>query len=189
MGGLALLARSRWVTSGGIVVTEGTERETSNPVRSDTDRTAESKHPWPPEQSPHGSIKPWFFSATGFLFALFPDGEEAKRAETSLVEQGVSQDDLRLYTSKEVLSMAAERAKGSSVARAIFTITADPNARELYLETAKSGGAVLWAFAPEKQAANRLLRMLANYDYRFVRYYGEEGTVDVSEHEGRPSNF
>ena len=61
-------------------------------------------HDWPIERSARGSLRPWFFSAEGFLGLLFKDGEEARRALHGLLERGVPDEDVRLYDADQVLS-------------------------------------------------------------------------------------
>lgn len=61
-------------------------------------------HDWPLERSARGSLRPWFFSAEGYLGLLFKDGEEARRAQRGLLERGVPEEDVRLYDAEQVLS-------------------------------------------------------------------------------------
>lgn len=51
--------------------------------------------------------------------------------------------------------------------------------KEHYLDLAKAGGAALWLFLPTEAASNRLVRLLADYDYSYLRYYGKEGVQDI----------
>ncbi len=138
------------------------------------------EHGWPFENLEEKRLRPWFFSATGYLFALFPDPEEAGRARDGLLANGVPPAEMRLYTSHEILEIESMRAAARSpVAKAIAAVTADPDAKQRYFGTARRGGAALWLFAPTEAGANRLLRLLADHDYSFVRYYGGDGVVDI----------
>ena len=47
------------------------------------------QRPWPPEQSAKGTLRPWHYTAVGYLAALFEDPEEAQRAQRGLQQQGV----------------------------------------------------------------------------------------------------
>ena len=58
---------------------------------------------WPFEKIPDKGLRPWFLSADGYLFALFTEVDEARRAKQSLLEQGVPDEDARLYASAEIL--------------------------------------------------------------------------------------
>jgi hypothetical protein len=61
-------------------------------------------HDWPLQRSARGRLRPWFFSAEGYLGLLFKDGEEARRAQRGLLERGVPEQDARLYDAEQVLS-------------------------------------------------------------------------------------
>ena len=121
--------------------------------------------------------RPWFLAATDFLFALFPDPEEALRARQDLLAGGVPESDVRLYTSDEILSIESERSE-HPLARAIAAVTVDRSVKALYLDTAKAGGSALWAHAPTEESVNHFMRLLADYDYILLRYYGPDGVVD-----------
>ena len=60
-------------------------------------------HDWPLEQSAEGSLRPWYFRATGYLMVLFSDPEEAERAQRGLLERKVPPEELRLYESEDIL--------------------------------------------------------------------------------------
>ena len=51
------------------------------------------------DTSPH----PWKFRPEGYLVVILSDADEAQRAETDLVEHGVAQRDVKLYTGKQIL--------------------------------------------------------------------------------------
>jgi hypothetical protein len=62
-------------------------------------------HDWPMARPSTGhNRRPWSFSATGYLEALFKDGDESQRAQRGLQERGVPVDDMRLYLADEILS-------------------------------------------------------------------------------------
>jgi hypothetical protein len=135
---------------------------------------------WPFEKIPDKGLRPWFLSADGYLFALFTEVDEARRAKQSLLEQGVPDEDARLYASAEILGIESHRTEeGSNLARAVAAFTADDAVKRLYLDTARAGGAALWLFSPTEEAANRLVRLLADFDYILLRYYSPEGVVTI----------
>jgi hypothetical protein len=77
-------------------------------------------HDWPMDR-PAG-LRPWVLSATGYLGVLFKDGADALRGQQGLLEQGVPGQDIRLYTSEEILDMEARlKAERSGLAQAIAT--------------------------------------------------------------------
>jgi hypothetical protein len=137
-------------------------------------------HDWPFEQSAGGSLRPWYLTATGYLMVLFSDLHEAERARSGLVEGKVSEQDLRLYTSEEILRILDRlRRQRSILARAVAALAADPGARDRFLDNARAGGAALWLIAPARQRADQLVALLADYGYSSLRYYGEDGVADL----------
>jgi hypothetical protein len=137
-------------------------------------------HNWPLEQPADGTLRPWYLTATGYLMVLFSQPEEAQRARSGLLDHEVSQEDIRLYESEELLRILARAQKERSIlARAVFALAADPPVRQRVLDNARAGGAALWLVAQTRDRADRLVGLLADYDYSSLRYYGEEGVADV----------
>ena len=119
------------------------------------------------------------------MAVLFRDGKEAQRAQRGLLEEGVPEEDIRLYHAEEILSIAARlEEERSTLAKTIAALAADRKARERYLGTARAGGSALWLFAPTEDRADRLVGLLADYDYGSLRYYGDEGVKDVHRDTG-----
>jgi len=142
-------------------------------------------HNWPFEQPAEGTLRPWYLTATGFLMVLFSHPEEAQRARSGLLEHGVSQEDIRLYESGEILRILARAQKERSIlAKAVFALAADPSVKQRVLDNARTGGAALWLVAPTRDRADHLVGLLADYDYSSLRYYGEEGVADVHRDDG-----
>jgi hypothetical protein len=67
----------------------------------------------------------------------------------------------------------------SIVAKAVAALVTDPAAKQRFLENAWTGGAVLWLVARTRDRADHLVRLLADYDYSSLRYYGDHGVTDV----------
>jgi hypothetical protein len=110
-------------------------------------------HDWPLERSARGRLRPWFFSAEGYLGLLFKDSEEARRAQRGLMERGVPEEDVRLYDADQVLGNEAHiQEERSPLARAIAALTAYPTARDRYLGDARAGGSAVWLNAPTMSA-------------------------------------
>jgi hypothetical protein len=133
-------------------------------------------HDWPFEQPAEGTLRPWYLTATGYLMVLFSHPEEAQRARSGLLEHKVSQEDIRLYESEEILQK--ER---SILAKAVFALAADPSVKQRILDNARTGGAALWLVAPTRDRADHLVSLLADYNYSSLRYYGEDGVADVQQ--------
>jgi hypothetical protein len=137
-------------------------------------------HDWPFEQPAGGSLRPWYLTATGYLMVLFSDLQEAERARRGLIDAEVSEQDLRLYASQEILDILARLQKERSIlARAVAALAADASARQRFLDNARTGGAALWLVAPTRDRADQLVGLLADYGYRSLRYYGEDGVTDL----------
>jgi hypothetical protein len=137
-------------------------------------------HNWPFEQPAEGTLRPWYFRATGYLMVLFSDPEEAQRAHSGLLERQIAREDTRLYESEEILRiMARLQEERSLVAKAVAALVADATVKQHFLVNARTGGAALWLFAPTRDRADHLVELLADYDYSFLRYYGEDGVADV----------
>jgi hypothetical protein len=142
--------------------------------------TVTEPHDWPLEQPAEGTLRPWYFRATGYLMVLFSDPEEAQRAQRGLLEHKVPQEELRLYESEEILRIVAQlQEERSIVAKAVAALVADPSVKQRFLAIARSGGATLWLVAPTRDRADYLVGLLADYSYSFLRYYGDDGVADV----------
>jgi hypothetical protein len=142
---------------------------------------------WPPEQSAKGTLRPWHDTAVGYLAVLFADPEEAQRAQRGLQQRGVPEGDLRLYDGKETLRIAARlQQERSTLAKAIKEIVVDPRAEKRWLSNARAGGCLLFFYAPSKQHANRIVQLLADYQYGSLDYFGEHG-VEVIERDVGPT--
>ena len=136
---------------------------------------------WPLEQSAKGALRPWHYTAVGYLAVLFADFEEAERAQRGLRERGVSEGDLRLYDDEETLRIASRLQRERSIlAKAIDEIVVDHRAEERWLGNARAGGCLLFVFAPTREDANRMVGLLADYQYGSLDYFGERG-VEVIE--------
>jgi hypothetical protein len=136
---------------------------------------------WPPEQSARGTLRPWHYTAVGYLAVLFADPEEAQRAQRGLQQRGVPEGDLRLYDGEETLGIASRLQQERSIlARAIKEIVVDHRAEKRWLGNAKAGGSLLFVYAPTKGRANRMVGLLADYQYGSLDYFGEHG-VEVIE--------
>jgi hypothetical protein len=144
--------------------------------------TVTEPHDWPLEQPAAGTLRPWYFRATGYLMVLFSDPEEAQRAQRGLLEREVPQEELRLYESEEILRIVARLQEQRSIlAKAVAALVADPSVKQRFLDTARTGGAVLWLVAPTRDRADHLVGLLADYSYSFLRYYGDDGVADLQQ--------
>ena len=135
---------------------------------------------WPLEQPAEGTLRPWYLTATGYLVVLFRDPAEAQRAHRGLVEAAVPEDEVRLYESEEILrNLARLRQERSILAKAVAALVADPEAKQRFMDNARTGGAAMWLVAPTKDRGDQLVGLLADYGYSSVRYYGQDGVSDL----------
>jgi hypothetical protein len=135
---------------------------------------------WPLEQPAEGRLRPWYLTATGYLVVLFRDPAEAQRAHRGLVEADVPEDEVRLYESEEILrNLARLRQERSILAKAVAALVADPEAKQRFMDNARTGGAAVWLIAPTKDRADQLVGLLADYGYWSMRYYGQDGVSDL----------
>ncbi|HET9899476.1 MAG TPA: hypothetical protein VFR46_00170 [Actinomycetes bacterium] len=136
---------------------------------------------WPLEQSAKGTLRPWHYTAVGYLAVLFEDPAEAQRAQRGLQQRGVPEGDVRLYDGPEILRIAARLQQERSIlAKAIKEIVIDHRAQERWLGNARAGGSLLFLYAPSKEHANRMVGLLSDYQYGSLDYFGEHG-VEVIE--------
>jgi hypothetical protein len=137
-------------------------------------------HDWPAEQSARGTLRPFHYTAVGYLAVLFPDPEEAVRAQRRLHQQGVPEGDLRRYDGEETLRIWSRLQQERSIlAKAINEVVVDHQVRERWLANARAGGSQLWVHAPTKDRANQLIGQLADYPYVVLHYFGEDGVETI----------
>jgi hypothetical protein len=135
---------------------------------------------WPPEQSAHGTLRPWHATATGYLAVLFEDPAEAQRAQRGLQQHGVPPGDLRLYDGEETQRIASRLQQERSIlAKAVNEVVVDRSLRERWLANARAGGSLLWIYAPTNKHASRLVKLLADYRYGTLRHFGGDGVEDI----------
>jgi hypothetical protein len=63
----------------------------------------------------------------------------------------------------------------------------DHQVRERWLANARAGGSQLWVHAPTKDRADRLVVLLADYQYLSLHYFGEDGVEAVEGNVGSTS--
>jgi hypothetical protein len=135
---------------------------------------------WPLDHSARGTLRPFHYTAVGYLAVLFEDPEEAQRAQRHLLERGVAEDNLRLYDGKEILGIASRLQQERSIlAKAINEVVVDDQLRERWPSNARAGGAQLWVHAPTKDRARRLVGLLADHHYMLLQYLGEDGVENI----------
>lgn len=119
------------------------------------------------------------FRVEGFFVVILPDTAEGQGAAAALEAKGVSRNDLKLYTSDDILGIHKQYVeRRSTVAKVVGVMMDDDAGRDLYLGYAEEGRSALWARLPNKTDVPKVLRALADRDYFHARYYGEDGVQD-----------
>jgi hypothetical protein len=119
------------------------------------------------------------FRAEGFFVVILPDTGEGQETAAALEEAGMSGNDLKLYSSDDIMRIHEQYVERRSVvAKVVGAMMDDDAGRDLYLGYAKEGRSALWARLPDKTGIPKVLRVLADRDYLHARYYGEDGVQD-----------
>jgi hypothetical protein len=127
------------------------------------------------------SSRPWNFRPKGYLVVILANSEEAQRAETALVAEGLAPRDVKLYTGKEILDNHAEYMKRrGATSKMVGSMVDDVEGRELYLGYAREDRCAIWVRIPDEDDVPKALRVLADHDYLHSRYYGVEQQTDFN---------
>ena len=119
------------------------------------------------------------FRAEGFFVVILADTAEGEEVAAVLEQKGVSRNDLKLYTSDDILGIHEQYVeRRSTVAKVVGVMMDDDAGRDLYLGYAEEGRSALWARLPDKTDVAKVLRVLADREYLHARYYGEDGVQD-----------
>jgi hypothetical protein len=131
------------------------------------------------------STRPLVFNPKGFLVAILDDAEACERARSALSEAGFDAEDLRVYTSQEILEDHEVYLGARSRARRIVgALTDDQATIALYFGYAAEGRGALWVHVPEKQEASRAMRYLIDQRVLHYRYFGSDEELDIHVRDG-----
>lgn len=133
------------------------------------------------------ATRPLVLNPNGFLVAILDDAEACERARAALLLEGFAADDLRVYTSSEILE-DHERylAARSRTRRVVGALTDDQATIELYFGYAAQGRGALWVHVPEKGGASRAVRALIGRGVLHYRYFGDDEQLDIHVRDGTP---
>jgi hypothetical protein len=138
---------------------------------------------WPTGMSDHDPAardRPLVFNPQGFLVAILEDADQAEQAKATLVEAGIADRDLQVYTSQQILdSWERFKAERSLAQRVAGAVTDDPDTIELYFGYARAGRAALWVHVPDHDDADRAVRALADHQVLHFRHYGHNSQQDL----------
>jgi hypothetical protein len=126
------------------------------------------------------SSLPWNYRPEGYLVEIIGDIQQGRRAEAALTEAGFAPKDIKLYTGKQILdNQAVYVGRRSVVAKLVAWIFAeDVEGRELYLAYAREDRCAIWVRIPDEGRVAEALRVLADFDCLFARYYGRDEQHD-----------
>jgi hypothetical protein len=126
------------------------------------------------------STRPMVFDPKGFLVAILANDEACKRAKVALVDAGVGSEDVRVYTSQQILEdHELYLAARSTMRRAVGALTYDQATIDLYFGYAREGRGAVWIHVPEKHDASRAMRCLADHQVLHYRYFGGDRQSDI----------
>jgi hypothetical protein len=127
------------------------------------------------------SSRPWNFRPRGYLVVILASSEEAQRAETALVAEGLAPRDVKLHTGNEILDNHEEYMKRrGATSKMVGSMVDDVEGRELYLDYAREDRCAMWVRIPDEDDVPKALRVLAGQDYLHTRYYGAERQTDFN---------
>jgi hypothetical protein len=126
------------------------------------------------------STRPWVFNPEGFLVALLENDDACERARVALVDAGLGSQNVRLYTSRQILVHELYLGARSTARRVVGALTDDQETIELYFGHCREGGGALWIHVPEKQDASRAMR--------YLRGTTQSWSVSQQAHRERPDD-
>lgn len=119
------------------------------------------------------SSLPWNFRPEGYLVVIVAGIEDAGRAESALTQAGFEPRDIKLYTGKQILeNQAVYIGRRSAMTKLVAAVAEDWEGRELYLANAREGRCAMWVRIPDEGRVPKALRVLADFDCLYARYYG-----------------
>jgi hypothetical protein len=145
---------------------------------------ADSDIVWPvgtTDQDPDISARPMVFRPKGFLVAILPDADEAERAAAALRGAGFADQELRIFTSSQILDDHARyTAQPGMSRRLVGALTDDRETIALYVGHARDGCSALWIHVDDDAQANRAIRGLVDVDTLHIRHYGHRVQTDFA---------
>jgi hypothetical protein len=123
---------------------------------------------------------PLVWDGRGYLVAIVEDDAEAERARLTLRSAEFGDDQLRAYTTAEMIEHHERFLANRSVAqRVVGAITDDRDAIKHYFAYARDGRAAVWVRVADRDAARRAVGALTDLAVLHIRYYGEHGPEDL----------
>ena len=137
---------------------------------------------WPvgtSDRDPALADRPMVFDATGFLVAVLPDADEARRAAAALRAAGFPDRELRVFPAEEILEDRVRYTAARSLPRRVVAaLTEDEETIALYYGHARDGRAALWVHTPDDDVADRAIRALSDSPTLHLRHFGHHRQSD-----------
>jgi hypothetical protein len=129
------------------------------------------------------STRALVFRPKGFLVAILDDDEACERARVALVDAGFRIEDLRVYTSHQILEdHELYLGARSTTRRVVGALTDDQATIDLYFGYAREGRGALWVHVPEKHDASRAMHYLIDHEVLHYHYFGSDRKDDIHVH-------
>ena len=142
---------------------------------------AEDGPKWPFDESggaPHA--RPLVVDLENVLIAIVADGPAAERADQALRRIGFTGEQLRSYTSEQILEAdEAFRSTRSLTGRVVGAVVDDSDSMARYVDYAREGAASLWVRVRDRDDAKRVIRLLADHEVRYIWFHGGSGVETI----------
>ena len=126
------------------------------------------------------STHPLVFYPKGFLVMILDDIEACVRARAALLGAGFGEEDLRVYTSEQILDdQKLFLAARSKTRRVVAAQSDDQTSIVLYFGYAAEGRGAPWVHVPEKHDASRAMRYLVDQHALHYCYYVPNEDLDI----------
>ena len=137
---------------------------------------------WPvgtTDRDPALADRPLVFDPKGFLVVILADADTAEQAAAELRTTGFTDQQLRIFTSEQILEDYARYLAQMRLPRRVAAaVTDDQETLDLYHGHARDGRAALWVHVTDDDEANRAIRGLSGCRTLHIRHYGRHRQSD-----------
>ena len=142
---------------------------------------AEPRPKWPFGESDGGpGSRPLVVDLENVLVSVLANNAEGERALQSLRTFGCADENLRLYTSEQILAFdEIFRSDRGLKDRVVGALIDDTDSMAQYLVYARDGCSSLWVLAEGRHDANRVIQHLADHEIIYVWFHGKRGVETI----------
>jgi hypothetical protein len=120
--------------------------------------------------------RPLVVDLENVLIAILANDDAGEAAEQALHAVGHSDENVRRYTSEQILAYDEAFRSGRGLKeRVVGALVDDGDSMDRYVQYAREGCSALWILTRDRDDANRLIRHLADDEIVFVWFHGSEG--------------